>query len=139
MRYVLILVSLMVAACATTTITPPPRQAPGFEAVMYKAADTVPGASSVAGQPVLPIVKVQPQYPREALQKGLEGWVVLEFTVTESGTVRSVKVVDSSPPEIFDSAATDAARKFRFKPAYVDGKAVEIHGVQNMITFGLAL
>jgi protein TonB len=36
----------------------------------------------------LPIVKVQPVYPRRAQNRGLTGWVVVEFTVTKNGTVR---------------------------------------------------
>ena len=44
----------------------------------------------------LPIVKVAPVYPSRALTRGLEGYVIVEFTVTRAGTVRDVFVVEST-------------------------------------------
>ncbi|RUO58776.1 energy transducer TonB [Pseudidiomarina insulisalsae] len=83
----------------------------------------------------LPIVKVQAAYPRRALQRGIEGYVVVEFTVTKQGTVREPRVVAAEPEQIFDQAALDAVVKFKYKPRVVNGEAVEVHGVQNRITF----
>lgn len=84
----------------------------------------------------LPIVKVAPVYPMRALQRRLEGYVVVEFVVTASGNVRDVTVVESSET-LFEQAAIDAATKFRYKPRVVDGEPVEVVGVQNRITFKL--
>ena len=83
----------------------------------------------------LPIVKVAPVYPRRALSRGIEGYVIVEFVVTKQGTVRDPKVVKAEPESIFDRAAMDAAMKFKYKPRIVDGEAVEVAGVQNRITF----
>ncbi|PTB82172.1 protein TonB, partial [Marinobacter sp. Z-D5-3] len=83
----------------------------------------------------LPIVKVQAAYPRRALQRGIEGYVVVEFTVTRQGTVRDPRVVEAEPESIFDQAAMDAVLKFKYKPRVVNGDAVEVEGVQNRITF----
>ncbi|MCB1692939.1 MAG: energy transducer TonB [Pseudomonadales bacterium] len=100
----------------------------------------------------LPIVKVQPVYPRRALSRGMSGWVIVEFTVTEQGTVRDPVVVDNcawikgprtegdcsdNPNSIFDTAAIRAAEKFKYKPKVIDGKPVQTAGVQNKITFEL--
>jgi len=85
----------------------------------------------------LPIVKVAPIYPRRALSRGIEGWVLLEFTVTKLGTVVDVKVVDADPPNIFDSAAIKAAEKFKYKPKVVDGEPIDTAGVLHRITFQL--
>ena len=85
----------------------------------------------------LPIVKVAPQYPRRAAQRGIEGYVVLEFTVTEMGTVIDPRVVESDPPGIFDKAAMDAALKFKYKPKIVNGKAQQVIGVRNIMRFEL--
>jgi protein TonB len=84
----------------------------------------------------LPVVKVAPVYPMRALQRRLEGYVVVEFVVTASGNVRDVVVVESSEP-VFEQAAIDAAMKFRYKPRIVDGEPVAVAGVQNRITFKL--
>ncbi|CCQ10603.1 Ferric siderophore transport system, periplasmic binding protein TonB [Pseudoalteromonas luteoviolacea B = ATCC 29581] len=83
----------------------------------------------------LPIVKVAPVYPRRALSRGIEGFVIVEFIVTKSGTVREPVVIDAQPAEIFDQAAIDAALKFKYKPRVVNGEAVEVAGVQNKISF----
>ena len=83
----------------------------------------------------LPIVKVAPVYPRRALQRGIEGFVIVEFTVTRQGAVRDPIVVEANPEGIFEQAAIDAAMKFKYKPRVVNGEATEVSGVQNRITF----
>jgi protein TonB len=84
----------------------------------------------------LPVVKVAPVYPMRALQRRVEGYVIVEFVVTASGAVTDVTVVESSAP-IFEQAAIEAAQKFKYKPRVVDGVAIEVSGVQNRITFKL--
>jgi protein TonB len=83
----------------------------------------------------LPIVKVAPIYPRRAQSRGIEGFVIIEFTVTKNGSVRDPQVVQAEPEGIFDRAAMDAAMKFKYKPRIVDGVAMEVAGVQNKISF----
>jgi protein TonB len=85
----------------------------------------------------LPIVKVAPIYPRRALSRGIEGWVLLEFTVTKAGTVTDVRVLESEPPGIFDKAASEAASKFKYKPRVVDGEPIDVKGVPHKISFQL--
>lgn len=84
----------------------------------------------------LPIVKVAPVYPARALQRRLEGYVVVEFAVTASGAVRDVVVVESTS-ELFNNAAVEAAQKFKYQPRVIDGQTVEVSGVRNKITFKL--
>lgn len=83
----------------------------------------------------LPIVKVAPIYPRRAQSRGIEGYVIVEFTVTKNGSVRDPRVVEAQPEGVFDRAAMDAALKFKYKPRVVDGVAAEVAGVQNKISF----
>lgn len=82
----------------------------------------------------LPIVKVAPVYPSRALSRGVEGYVIVEFTVTPAGTVRDVTVVESTS-SLFERAAVEAAKKFKYKPRVIDGVPVEVTGVRNKITF----
>jgi protein TonB len=82
----------------------------------------------------MPIVQVAPQYPRRAADLGLEGFVILEFTVTREGTVRDPRVLESSH-EIFDRSAIDAVLRFRYRPRVIDGEPVEVPGVRFRITF----
>ena len=94
------------------------------------------GGFSADGE-YLPIVKVAPVYPRRALTRGIEGYVLLEFTVTKSGAVADPIVIEADPPGIFDRAAIQAALKFKYKPKVVNGEPIDVAGVRNRITFEL--
>jgi protein TonB len=83
----------------------------------------------------LPIVKVAPIYPRRALSRGIEGYVIVEFTVTKNGSVKAPVVIEAQPENIFNQSAIDAALKFKYKPRVIDGVFSEVSGVQNKITF----
>ncbi|WP_148667826.1 energy transducer TonB, partial [Mizugakiibacter sediminis] len=65
--------------------------------------------------------QVPPRYPQEAARAGTQGWVDVEFMVTSQGTVVDAKVLDSQPRRLFDRAALDAVRQWRFQPALRDG------------------
>lgn len=83
---------------------------------------------------LIPIVRIEPQFPREALIEGISGHVVLSFTVMEDGSVEpgSVKVTESKPPRLFDSAAMRAVSRWKFKPRIVDGKPVRRPATQRL-------
>lgn len=83
----------------------------------------------------LPLVKVAAIYPRRAQSRGIEGFVIVEFIVTKTGSVSNAKVVKAKPEGVFDRAALDAVAKFKYKPRVVDGIAMEVAGVQNKISF----
>jgi protein TonB len=81
---------------------------------------------------VIPIVRIEPQFPREALVKGIEGWVIVEFTIEPDGTVSDPRVVDSNPRRIFDRNAIRAIYKWKFKPRIVDGQPVARRATQRL-------
>lgn len=89
------------------------------------------------GGDYLPIAQVAPQYPRNALVQGIEGWVLVEFTIGTEGQVKDPRIVKAEPPGIFDTAALDAVKRFRFKPRTIGATPVEVSGVQNRIKFRL--
>lgn len=98
---------------------------------------------------MLPRIKVLPEYPREALPRGFEGWVIVEVEVTSEGRVESPKVVDSCVrlqgtsdckshrADLFNKAAISAAKGFLYIPSFVDGRPVPTIGVQNKVQFKL--
>jgi TonB family protein len=69
--------------------------------------------------------QVAPNYPRTAAARKLDGWVELEFTVTESGDVRDAKVSQSSAP-LFEGSALAAISRWRFDPVLEDGRPVPV-------------
>jgi protein TonB len=85
---------------------------------------------------VIPIVRIEPQYPREALLKGMEGWVRLAFTIQEDGSVCDVAVVEAEPARVFNRNAVRAVLRWKFKPRIVDGQPVRRQG-QQVIEFKL--
>lgn len=95
------------------------------------------GSISVQESDLLPIVKVSPRYPEDLASKGIEGFVRLKYTVTENGNTKDIVVINSSHPG-FERSAVNAARKFKFKPRVIDGKAVSVFDVYNLIEFKLA-
>lgn len=58
-----------------------------------------------------------PKYPKSALQREIEGWVEVQFTVTESGAVDKIKVLNQEPDKIFEEATINAVKKWKFVPA----------------------
>ena len=84
----------------------------------------------------LPIVKVAPIYPNRALTRGVEGFCVVQYTVTSLGTTKDPIVVESQcTSSLFHRASINAAMKFKYKPRIIDGEAVEVPGVQNKFTY----
>ena len=84
----------------------------------------------------LPIVKVAPIYPQRALSRGVQGFCVVQYTVTRQGTIRDPMVVESMcTSSLFHRASVQAALKFKYKPRVLDGQAVEVPGVQNKFTY----
>jgi protein TonB len=86
---------------------------------------------------VVPLVRVDPQYPPKARQRRIEGWVEIEFTIGPAGTVENPKVIGAYPPTVFEQAALRAVRRWRYNPKVVDGVAVKRPGVQVRLRFEL--
>jgi len=89
-------------------------------------------------QPYKAISKTPPFYPRRALGRGLEGSVILEYTINAEGRAVDIKVVDTSNT-IFDSAAIQAAEQFVYEPSInLDtGLPIDTPGVKHAISFWL--
>ena len=95
----------------------------------------------------IPLFKVTPIYPRRAQERGIMGYAIVAFTITETGTVENAVSLegmcgDPTNPEtvfrpcsIFNSAASRAALKLKYKPKIVDGNAVRVDDVPHKFTF----
>lgn len=97
-------------------------------------AQSPPGIDVDEDGEFLPIVKVAPVYPPHALDRGLEGYVIVEYTITEAGTTENFEAVESTS-KLFESAAIESARKYKFRPRVVNAQPVAVHGVQTKIAF----
>jgi protein TonB len=106
---------------------PPPAPAPVQRPVQQAAPPPAPvqqAAEPAAPPPqratvsneLRPISTPAPNYPREAAARRRAGSVEVEFTVGTDGSVTSSRVVNASPPRIFDREALQAINKWRFQP-----------------------
>ena len=127
---------------------PPDMPKPDFEAsdisqgvdigaVSVDVSLSVEGGGFSSDGEYLPIVKVAPQYPRRALTRGIEGYVILEYVVTKIGGVRDPVVIEAKPQGIFNRAAINAALKYKYKPKVVNGEAIDVAGVKTIVRFEL--
>ncbi len=66
-----------------------------------------------------------PTFPVGALDRRLSGWVDLQFVVKSDGLVSDVIIMGAEPVGVFEQAAVDAVRKWRYKPAQRDGHAID--------------
>jgi protein TonB len=87
---------------------------------------------------VIPLARVEPQYPRQALIDGTEGWVEVEFTITEFGTVEDARVTASQPRGVFDASALRAIVRWKFKPKVEGGVPVRFPRARYRLEFVLA-
>ena len=92
-------------------------------------------STGTADTDLVPIVKVNPQYPREAAMRGLEGYVRLTVDIQKDGSVTNARIDDSNPRRVFDKAAVRAASKYRYKPPVIDGKPQVVKGHRIQIDF----
>lgn len=85
----------------------------------------------------VPVVRVEPIYPRQAAERQIEGWVTMQFDIGPSGAVQNVRVIAEDPKGVFSAAAVAAVKKWKYKPKVIDGKALVTRGVKVRLTFNL--
>lgn len=90
-----------------------------------------------ADSDAVPVVRIEPMYPRRAAEQFIEGWVQVGFDISTRGTTKNVKVVKASPRAIFDRAAIQAVKKWKYNPKIVDGKPQERRGLSVRLQFKL--
>lgn len=116
---------------------------------MTQAALLVFAADGGAESAIVPIVRINPDYPQQALQAGMEGWVNIKFGISESGAVTNPVVIENcawlnggdaescKPDDMFNEVALLALAKWRYQPQVENGVAVARDGVLTMIRFAL--
>ncbi len=96
-----------------------------------------PGGGNMGDGEAIPMVVIQPRYPRQASMEGIEGWVKFKFTIQPDGTPTDVELLDANPRRVFERVARRAIYKWKFKPQIIDGKAVEQKGMIYTMEFKL--
>jgi TonB family protein len=96
-----------------------------IDAALGAAQDEAQRASSyVSASSMTRTRYVSPQFPLAARQRGIDGWVDLQFVVNTDGSVGELTIVGAQPVGIFEQAALDAVRNWRYQPVMRAGQAV---------------
>lgn len=94
--------------------------------------DHAPGVRDADARP---IVRVNPKYPVDAARNGLEGWVKLAFNINALGEVVDIKVLGSQPKRVFDKAAKQALKKWKYQAKKQDGVVIVQQGLTVQLDF----
>ena len=90
--------------------------------------------AGLSDRDALPLVRVDPEYPPQARQRRLEGWVQVQFTISTAGSVKDAVVVKSSH-SLFERNAVQAVNKWKYQPQLRGGKPAESPGQQVVLRF----
>jgi len=84
------------------------------------------------------ITKKAPEYPRRAVERRIEGFAKVQFTIDTNGEIKDPVIIESKPRRIFDRAAIRALSGFQYEPCMVDNVAVEITNLSVKFSFNLS-
>jgi protein TonB len=93
-------------------------------------ASQVPGF--IMANDLIPVLRRSPPYPRLLKRRGIKGFVLVEFTVTEKGLVQDPVIIESHPHEDFGKSVLRAVRYWKFQPYRLDGKPVAVRARQSV-------
>lgn len=65
-----------------------------------------------SGKPLTPLATARPQIPKDAYDRGIEGWVEIVFVVNKKGKVRNIRIVDAQPRGVFEAAMVEAISRW---------------------------
>ena len=120
---VLSVAALLTINTALANVPPPPKAEANMDKTKVNEAS--------------PVKRVPPIYPEKAAKNDLEGFVVLSFDITETGTTDNVKVVKSQPAGVFDKSAKVALKQWEYKPRIQGGKGVRQTGLLVQLDYQL--
>jgi len=80
------------------------------------------------------ITRVQPEYPKKARKKHVQGTVVLQALISQTGDIKDLKVI--SGDELLVPSAVKAVKQWKYRPYLQQGRPVE---VETQITVNYAL
>lgn len=102
----------------------------GFASLMLnqqvQAGDHNDSAHAAKKQPIHPLTRVEPKYPKAAVNANQNGFVQLEFDIKKSGAVSNVSVIKSSPKGVFDKQAVKALKQWTYKKSKQGEKSVQV-------------
>ena len=102
---------------------------PEFDAPDLGSGDV---SFDVSDRDAQPMVRIPPQYPPRAAERGTEGYCLMQFDVTPDGTPTNIIAVDCSS-SLFERSSVRAVERWRYEPKIQNGNAVWRRGVQTRL------
>jgi protein TonB len=125
------------------SVEPVPAKQPGEKASEARAESKTeepepePEPKSPLASRPQPLLAVQaPNYPREAMQAGIEACVLARVHVNVHGAVTEVEIVETDVPGVFEDAVRQAYDRAQYLPAQRDGRPVASR-ILGVVTFQL--
>ena len=84
-----------------------------------------------------PVVRINPKYPLVAARDGIEGWVKLRFDINPLGGVTNIEIIDAEPKRVFNKAAKQALRKWKYRAKSESGNTVAQQGLTVQLDFNI--
>lgn len=116
-----------------------PISAMGLNTAIDGIAISAPNLTGTMGsQRALPLYRVEPRYPINALKRRVEGYVIMQFTIDTAGRPKDIQVIEAKPKRVFEKEAVDALKKWKYQPKVEEGVSVEQFGQTARVEFKLA-
>ena len=97
----------------------------------------------------IPTFRANPEYPAQAVEEQLVGWVRLQYTIDEMGSVRELIVIDNcvrsatadesscTAGDLFDAVSIAALAQWKYEPVMENGTAIKVEGMQSLLRYQL--
>lgn len=90
-------------------------------------------AGAACDEPPKPMRRAKPEFPESARSRGVSGRVKLSVKIGTDGRVDTIKVVEATPPGVFDEVAKKAMHDWEFSPCVYESEAVVGWVTQSMV------
>ena len=98
---------------------------------------TACSSGPLAPQDARIIKRVDADYPPQAAADGIEGRVIIEFTIGKDGVPKDIVIVEANPPGIFEAVSIAALNQWRYEPARKLGRVAESPEAEAVFNFRL--
>jgi protein TonB len=87
----------------------------------------------------IPVFEPNANYPQFAQRRGVEGYAVIELTISKEGSATDVVLIEESPESWgFGEETLKAGARLLYAPRFVNGEALEVPGVLYKYSFKMA-
>jgi protein TonB len=120
--------AILLAACASPPVEHVVQPSPPGSDVCAKGQPQRPARRNLSSAP-----GAESPYPLEAVERGIQGWVCVEYSLAADGAVTDAKVVASAPQGVFEGAALAEVRQWQFE--LLPGDPWAFGGQQVLVRF----